>query len=95
MAAAVILKGIWLGSKRRRETSNKRPGLWKAKRDEAKVKAVAAVFLILLLVVGAAAAWLWFGLAQPYRGFPAEGVFVNLPHGASSRAVAHLLKQNA
>jgi UPF0755 protein len=58
------------------------------------VKAVAAVFLILLLVAGAAAAWLWFGLAQPYRGFPAEGVFVNLPHGASSRAVAHLLKQN-
>jgi UPF0755 protein len=58
------------------------------------VRAVAAVFLILLLVAGAAAAWLFFGIAQPYRGFPAEGVFVDLPHGASSRAVAHLLKQN-
>jgi UPF0755 protein len=68
--------------------------LLKAERNEANVRAVAAVFLILLLVAGAAAAWLFFGIAQPYRGFPAEGVFVGLPHGASSRAVAHLLKQN-
>jgi UPF0755 protein len=58
------------------------------------VRAVAAIFLVLLLVAGAAAAWLFFGIAQPYRGFPSEGVFVDLPHGASSRAVAHLLKQN-
>jgi len=58
------------------------------------VRVVAAICLILLLVAGAAAAWLWFGIAQPYRGFAAEGVFVDLPHGASSRAVAHLLKQN-
>jgi UPF0755 protein len=68
--------------------------LLKAERNDANVRAVAAVFLILLLVAGAAAAWLFFGIAQPYRGFPAEGVFVDLPHGASSRAVAHLLKQN-
>jgi UPF0755 protein len=33
-------------------------------------------------------------MERPYRGFAAEGVFVDLPHGASSRTVARLLKKN-
>lgn len=37
---------------------------------------------------------MWFCLESPYRSFAAEGVFVDLPHGASSRTVARLLKQN-
>jgi UPF0755 protein len=54
--------------------------------------AVGAV-LLLLAVVGAAA-WMWYGIESPYQGFAAQGVFVDLPHGASSRTVARLLKQN-
>ena len=51
--------------------------------------------LLLLLIVGAAiGAYLWISIEQPYRGFPAKGVFVDLPHGASSRTVARLLQQN-
>ena len=52
--------------------------------------------LILLLVVLAAGAgaWLWYSITQPYRRFPAEGVFVDIPHGASSRGVARLLERN-
>jgi UPF0755 protein len=51
--------------------------------------------LLLLLIVGAAiGAYLWISIEQPYRGFPAEGVLVDLPHGASSRTVARLLRQN-
>jgi UPF0755 protein len=51
--------------------------------------------LLLLLIVGAAiGAYLWISIEQPYRRFPAEGVFVDLPHGASSRTVARLLQQN-
>jgi UPF0755 protein len=50
--------------------------------------------LLLLLIVGATiGAYLWISIEQPYRGFPAEGVFVDLPHGASSRTVARLLQQ--
>jgi peptidoglycan lytic transglycosylase G len=54
--------------------------------------AVGAV--LLMLAVAGAAAWMWYSIERPYQGFAAEGVFVDLPHGASSRAVARLLKQN-
>jgi peptidoglycan lytic transglycosylase G len=50
--------------------------------------------VLLMLAVAGAAAWMWSSIEQPYQGFAAEGVFVDLPHGASSRAVARLLKQN-
>jgi UPF0755 protein len=50
--------------------------------------------VLLLLALAGATAWLWYGIEQPYQGFAAEGVFVDLPHGASSRTVARVLKQN-
>jgi UPF0755 protein len=37
---------------------------------------------------------MWFSIEQPYQGFSAQGVFVDLPHGASSRTAARILKQN-
>jgi UPF0755 protein len=49
--------------------------------------------LIVLAAVGVAA-WMWYSLESPYKGFAAQSVFVDLPHGASSRTVARLLKQN-
>lgn len=51
-----------------------------------------ALLLLLLLAAAVGAAWLWYGITQPYRAFPAEGVFVDVPRGASSRAVGHLLR---
>jgi UPF0755 protein len=51
--------------------------------------------MVLLLVLAAAVgAYLWISIERPYRGFPAEGAFVDLPHGASSRAVSRLLERN-
>ncbi len=50
--------------------------------------------VLLLLAIAGAAAWIWYSIERPYQGFAAEGVFVDLPHGASSRTVARLLKQN-
>jgi UPF0755 protein len=50
--------------------------------------------VLLLLALAGATAWLWYSIEQPYQGFAAEGVFVDLPHGASSRTVARVLKQN-
>ena len=55
-------------------------------------------FLVLILVVvlaaGGYAAWMWYSITQPYRDFPKEGVFVELPHGASPRYAAYLLKRS-
>jgi UPF0755 protein len=58
------------------------------------LKLLLKIFLVLALVAGGAAAWVWYGLTQPYRGFPSEGVFVQVPRGASSRTVARLLERN-
>jgi len=53
-----------------------------------------ALLLLIVLVAGGAAAWIWYGITKPYQNFPAEGVFVDLPHGASQRHVAYLLRAN-
>jgi len=58
------------------------------------LKAVGIVILVLLIVVAGVAGWFWLSIEYPYRGFSRQGVFVDLPHGASTRAVARLLKEN-
>jgi UPF0755 protein len=49
-----------------------------------------------LLVVAAlvGGVWFWYCFEEPYQGFPAQGVFVTVPRGASGRTVARVLKQN-
>jgi UPF0755 protein len=49
----------------------------------------AFTFLFLLTVV--VAGWVWASLYLPYQKFPSQGVFVDIPHGASRRTVARLL----
>jgi UPF0755 protein len=51
------------------------------------------LFLLVVLAAAAGAAWLWYGITQPYQGFGAQGVFVEVPHGVSSRSVGHLLQR--
>jgi len=58
------------------------------------LKFLLRLFLLVLLVAAGAAAWLWYGFTQPYRAFSSEGVFVNVPHGTSRRAVSRLLERN-
>ena len=48
------------------------------------------IIVVLLAVVGG---WLWVSVHHPYQGFAAEGIFVEVPHGASSRSVARLLRR--
>ena len=50
--------------------------------------------LLVALVAGGAAAWVWYGITKPYQGFPKEGAFVEVPHGASQRYVAFLLERD-
>ncbi len=53
-----------------------------------------ALLLLIVLAAGGAAAWIWYGITKPYQNFAAEGVFVDVPRGASQRHVAYLLKTN-
>ena len=50
--------------------------------------------LVVVLAAGCYAAWMWYSLTQPYQDFPKEGVFVDIPHGASPRFVGYLLQQD-
>jgi UPF0755 protein len=58
------------------------------------LKFLLVLLLLVALIAGATATWMWYGLTNPYQRFPAGGVFVDVPHGASRRHVAYLLKQN-
>src|SRR5215469_13300423 len=58
------------------------------------MKFLATLFLLLLIVAAAVAGYLWYSIEKPYGWYFGEGVFVDVPHGASSRSVARLLKRN-
>ena len=47
--------------------------------------------LIVLVGVAALAGYVWFSIEKPYGSIPPSGIFVDVPHGASQRAVSHLL----
>ncbi len=55
---------------------------------------VAILLVIVLLVAAAVAGYLWYSVERPFGRIPAEGIFVDVPHGSSQRAVAHLLHEN-
>ena len=58
------------------------------------MKKVLLLILVLVLAAAGAAAWGWYCITQPYQGFASGGVFVTVPHGASSRGVARVLESN-
>jgi UPF0755 protein len=58
------------------------------------LKRVLLFILVLVLAAAGAAAWGWYCITQPYQGFASGGVFLTVPHGASSRGVAHILESN-
>jgi UPF0755 protein len=61
---------------------------------EAGLKYFLIVILVVVLAAGGYAAWMWYSITQPYEDFPKEGVFVELPHGASPRYAAYLLRRS-
>jgi UPF0755 protein len=58
------------------------------------LKRVLLFILVLVLAAAGVAAWGWYCITQPYQGFASGGVFLTVPHGASSRGVAHILESN-
>jgi UPF0755 protein len=58
------------------------------------LRALLILLLLVLLAAGAAAGYVWYCIEKPFGSIPAEGAFVQIPHGTSQRAVAHLLETN-
>jgi UPF0755 protein len=58
------------------------------------MKTFAKLLLLLLLAAGAAAGYLWYCIEKPFGAYSSQGVFVDIPRGASSRGVARLLAKN-
>lgn len=50
------------------------------------------VVVIAVLAGAAAAGYLWYSVEKPFGTFPKEGVFVEIPKGASLRSAAHILE---
>jgi UPF0755 protein len=57
------------------------------------LKILAALILLVLFAAAAAAGYVWYSIEKPYGTIPADGLYVDIPHGASRRAVAHILKK--
>ena len=49
-------------------------------------------FLVILLIL--ASGYFYLALYQPYQGFASDGVYVDIPHGASQRTISRLLAEN-
>jgi UPF0755 protein len=58
------------------------------------LKVLLIIVLVLLLVAGATAGLLWYSMEKPFGAVRPEGVFIDIPHGVSKRAAAHILKKN-
>ncbi len=55
------------------------------------MKKLALVFLLLVVVAGAALAWLYQRVREPFRGYGGVEQFVDLPAGSGSRAIGERL----
>src|SRR6266436_5362726 len=58
------------------------------------MKFLTKLLLLVLLIGAAAAGYAWYAIENPYGTYSGEGIFVDVPHGASSRGVARLLEKN-
>jgi len=58
------------------------------------MKFLAKLLLLVFLIGGAVAGYVVYSIEKPYGSYFGEGVFVDVPHGASSRSVARLLERN-
>ena len=56
------------------------------------MRVLVALVLVLILAAATAAGYFWYAIEKPFGRFPQEGVIVQIPHGASRRTAAHILK---
>jgi UPF0755 protein len=58
------------------------------------MKSLAKLLLLILAVGATVAGYLMYSIEKPYGSYSGEGIFVDVPHGASRRSVARLLEKN-
>jgi peptidoglycan lytic transglycosylase G len=56
------------------------------------LKILTALILLVLLAAAAGAGYVWYSIEKPYGRIPSDGLYVDIPHGASRRAAANILK---
>jgi UPF0755 protein len=54
-------------------------------------KLLGLVVLLLLVAAGAGAAWIYFGVRTPFRGYAGDEQFVDVPQGLGTRAIGERL----
>ena len=52
------------------------------------------IFFLFLVLLILAAGYFYISIFRPYQGFQEGGVYVDIPHGASQRAIARMLAEN-
>ena len=57
------------------------------------MRVVVALLLIALAAGAALAGYVWYSIEKPYGTIGPEGVYVEVPHGASRRAVSRILQE--
>ena len=57
------------------------------------MRVIATLLLIAVLAGAGLAAYVWYSIEKPYGTIGPEGVFVEVPHGASMRAVSRILEE--
>jgi UPF0755 protein len=58
------------------------------------MRRLGTLFLLLLFAAGTAAGWLAYAWETPFRGYGGEAVVVDVPRGASTRAIAERLARS-
>lgn len=58
------------------------------------MKIFLTIVLVLLLAAAGGAGFLWYSLEKPFGAIPPGGVFVEIPHGASTRAASRILRHS-
>lgn len=57
------------------------------------MRILAALILLVLLAAAAFAGYVWYSIEKPYGTIPPDGIYVDIPHGASRRTAAHILEK--
>jgi UPF0755 protein len=58
------------------------------------LKIFLTIVIVVLLAAAACAGFLWYSIEKPFGSIPREGVFVEIPRGASTRAAMRILRHS-
>ncbi len=94
-AAAAIILQDYLDSRPADKTCHERGGLAMTESSESNdvrwIKRLFVLVLLIAIVAGAGAWWMYSQVIEPYRGYTEPEVFVDIPPGSSPAAIGNRL----